>query len=95
MSGINRLVTLLYPPWLSLIGENTMALSPNIQLEAAFVTPEGQEVIALWKNYVRWRKGRGPPVIWGDGHRLWIKNFGYIASSHTAYGYWVEQYDVS
>ena len=71
-----------------------MALSPNIQLEAAFVTPEGQNVIELWEFYER-RIGverEDDSHAWGVAYRLWAKHFEHIASSQTAYYYWLDNH---
>ena len=60
-----------------------MTLGPNIQLEAAFVTPEGQRVIELWK------KDMGKEEMsWSKAYDLWHLHFGHISLHHRAFKYW-------
>ena len=73
-----------------------MALNPNLQLEVAFATPEGQRVIKIWKSYVSRSRVKSKPTIWHDSYRLWTKHFEHIAPVYVAYYYWVEtRHDVS
>ena len=67
-------------------------MSPNFQLEAAFVTPEGKEIIFLW-SITQAHPAQKMFNIWAESHRLWSTHFGHLAPQAVAYAYWKHTYE--
>ena len=74
----------------------------NLQLEAAFATPEGQRVVKIWKNIVGKFNTEENKLSWtvyttqwDEAAGLWNTLLGHIAPHFVAFCYWREHYGPS